>query len=361
MSIQFMMNESQYRNEATKILYASSFLKGSALEWMQSRFDNYAINSHSEREKKTQQIFHHFENFVVKLKKIFEDSKEETIIKRELFKLKQLSSVITYASQFQTLTYKLNWNENIFIARFLKELQKNVYTIMTFISQSKTLIETIIIVTRIDNRLYQIRTNNRYSGTQKSITSNAQKDNLMNLNANEIDKRKCYNCEKKNYITKRCKKSKSIQQLDTLKEYLDERIREHSWEKKTKAQVLKENEQKNNFEKDLKYERECVSLTIRIYRPLHSITSVIDRKTKRIKNKSAFDQRNFMLKLITTRYFLKAEQDIRYFKSAKNSEYTYETLKKHDETSDAYEFLKNFKNTNKIRESYKEVMRMNKI
>ena len=160
-----MMNESQYRNEAAKILYVFSFLKENALKWMQSRFDDYIINSHSKKKEKTQQIFYHFENFVVKLKRIFEDSKEEATIKRKLFKFKQLSSMITYASQFQTLIYKLNWDENMLITRFLKELRKNVYTIMTFINQSKTLIKTIIIITRINNKLYQIRTNNRNSET----------------------------------------------------------------------------------------------------------------------------------------------------------------------------------------------------
>ena len=114
------------------------------------------------------------------------------------------------------------------IARFLKELRKNVYTAMTLISQSKTLIKTITIATRINNRLYQARTNNRYSGTQKSITSSTQKDDFMNLDANEIDRRKCYNCEKKNHITKRCEKSKSIQQLDILEEDLDEEDKELS-------------------------------------------------------------------------------------------------------------------------------------
>ena len=87
MFIQFMMNESQYRNEAAKILYVFSFLKEIALKWMQSRLDDYAINFHSKKKEKIQQIFHHFEN-----------SKEKAITKRKLFKLKQLSSVITYAS-----------------------------------------------------------------------------------------------------------------------------------------------------------------------------------------------------------------------------------------------------------------------
>ena len=137
-----------------------------------------------EKKKKTQQIFYHFKNFVVKLKKIFENSKKKATTKRNLFKLKQLSSMIIYASEFQTLTYKINWHENILIARFLKRLRKNVYTVMTFINQSKTLIETIIIITRIDNRLYQVRTNNRNLETQKNITLNMQRDDSMNLNAN---------------------------------------------------------------------------------------------------------------------------------------------------------------------------------
>ena len=188
-----------------------------------------------------------------------------------------------------------------------------------------------------------------------------QKSDFMNLNAIEINRRKCYNYEKKNHITKRCKKSKSTQQLDTLKEYFDEKIREPSWEKKIRAQVLKENEQKNNFEEDLKYEKKCVSFTTRIYRSLHSMTLVIDKKTKRIKSRSTFDQKNFMFKFITTRYFLKAEQNMCYFKLEKNLEYIHKMLKKHDEISDACEFLKKFENTNEVREFYEEIMKMNEI
>ena len=55
---------------------------------MQSRLDDYVINLHSKKIKKTQQIFHHFENFVVKLKRIFKDSEEEVTTRKKLFKLK---------------------------------------------------------------------------------------------------------------------------------------------------------------------------------------------------------------------------------------------------------------------------------
>ena len=99
---------------------------------------------------------------------------------------------------------------------------------MTLISQSKTLTETIIIITRTDNRIYQVKTNNRCSETQKSITSNTQRNDSMNLNANEANRRKYYTCEKKSHMAKRSKKPKSIQQLDILKEDLDEENKEIS-------------------------------------------------------------------------------------------------------------------------------------
>ena len=44
----------------------------------------------------------------------------------------------------------------------------------------------------------------------------------MNLDTNEINRKKCYNCEKKNHIMKRYKNLKLIQQLDTLEEDLNE-------------------------------------------------------------------------------------------------------------------------------------------
>ena len=139
----------------------------------------------------------------------------------------------------------------------------------------------------------------------------------MNLDANEINRKKYYNCEKKNHITKRCKELKSTQQLDTLKKDLDEKNKKLFWKKETRAQVLKKTEQKNNFEEELRYERKYVSFITRIYRSLHSITFVIDTITEKINNRSMLDRENFIFKFIKMRYFSKAEQSMCYFTSKK--------------------------------------------
>ena len=91
------------------------------------------------------------------------------------------------------------------------------------------------------------------------------------------------------------------------------------------------------------------------------MTSVIDRKTERIKSRSRFDQRNFMFKFMKMRYFLKAEQSMYYFRSEKNLKYIYKEFKKHDKISNACKSLKKFKNTNEVHESYEKEIKMNNI
>ena len=91
------------------------------------------------------------------------------------------------------------------------------------------------------------------------------------------------------------------------------------------------------------------------------MTFVIDKKAERIKNRSTFDERNFMFKFIKTRYFLKAEQNMCYLKSKKDSEYIQKEIKEHDEPNDVCESLKKFKNTNEIHKSYKKEIKMNDI
>ena len=91
------------------------------------------------------------------------------------------------------------------------------------------------------------------------------------------------------------------------------------------------------------------------------MTSVIDKKTKRIDGRSALDQKNFILKFIKTRYSLKAEQNMYYLISKKNSEYTHKELKKHNKINNACESLKKFRNTNKIYKSCEKTINMNEI
>ena len=91
------------------------------------------------------------------------------------------------------------------------------------------------------------------------------------------------------------------------------------------------------------------------------MTFVIDRKTERINNKSTLNQRNFMLKSIKTKYFLKTRQNMCYFILEKNSKYIHKELKEYDETSDACEFLKKFKNTSEVHKSCEKVKNINEI
>ena len=91
------------------------------------------------------------------------------------------------------------------------------------------------------------------------------------------------------------------------------------------------------------------------------MTFVIDKKTKKINNRSTFDRENFMLKFIKTRYFLKKEQNMCHLTLEKNLKYIYKELKKYNETNDVCESLKKFDNTNEIYKFYERATEMNEI
>lgn len=105
----------------------------------------------------------------------------------------------------------------MFIARFLKKLKRNVYIIITIVEQLQILSKTINIAIRINNRMYQVKTNIKNSRYTMNITSRTYKENSINLNASESNRKKCFNYEKKNHIAKRCKENRKLQQhLDIL-------------------------------------------------------------------------------------------------------------------------------------------------
>lgn len=61
-------------------------------------------------------------------------------------------------------------------------------------------------------------------------------------------------------------------------------------------QILKEKEIKDADNESLKYEREYIFFTTRIYRSLHNKTFVIDEKTEKVNDRSTLDRKKSMLK-----------------------------------------------------------------
>ena len=152
MNVYFMLHANQFFSEAFKILFTTFYLEKTVLDWVQSRVKDYLINSKSKRKNETSQIFYNFNNMIVVIKEAFEDNDEDKMNERKLLILRQQKSMTIYAVQFRTLIYKTDWKDSALKVHFYKELSDRVKNAMMIIKESRTLADTIKLVTRIDIR-----------------------------------------------------------------------------------------------------------------------------------------------------------------------------------------------------------------
>ena len=71
-------------------------------------------------------MFKDYTNFEEKLKKLFGGIDEERLAERRLYQLKQTESVSKYYAEFRKVTVRLNWDDEILIFYFERELKREL-------------------------------------------------------------------------------------------------------------------------------------------------------------------------------------------------------------------------------------------
>lgn len=89
MSVYFILHTYQFLNEAVKVLFATSYLGGAALNWVQPRIEDYLSNPENEREEEIKQIFYNFNNLITVIKEAFGDNDKDRVTERRLIVLRQ--------------------------------------------------------------------------------------------------------------------------------------------------------------------------------------------------------------------------------------------------------------------------------
>ena len=155
MSVYFILHTYQFPNEAVKVLFATLYLGGAALNWVQPRIEDYLSNPDNKREEETKQIFYNFNNLITVIKEAFGDNNEDRVTERRLIVLRQQKSVATYTTQFRTLAYKTDWENSALKAHFYKGLNRRVKEAIVAIKNPDSLAELIKLAIRIDTRQYE--------------------------------------------------------------------------------------------------------------------------------------------------------------------------------------------------------------
>ena len=216
MSVYFMLHANQFLRKAFKVLFATFYLEETVLDWVQLRVKDYLINSKSEKESETFQIFHNFSNMVLVIKETFENNDEDRMNERRLLILRQQKSVTIYAAQFRTLIYKTDWKDSALKAHFYKKFSDRVKNAMMIIEESKILADTIELVTRINTRQYERyidkQLNNKTEFVKKQLRGGSMKLDVIETKESRI--KVCYLCEKTEHVKRNCSFKKTTEIIE---------------------------------------------------------------------------------------------------------------------------------------------------
>lgn len=153
----FGFNEAQFPTDQSKILYATSYLRKGAFDWMEGYATDFLRNKDDPHEmaQGTREIFASYTEFVRRVKRTFGDIDEERTAERHLQGLTQKTSVGNYAAEFQQYAVRTEWNDEALVAQFYRGLKDRVKDDIARGERPATLAGMITAAIRIDGRQFE--------------------------------------------------------------------------------------------------------------------------------------------------------------------------------------------------------------
>ncbi|KAB2573749.1 Mammalian retrotransposon derived protein [Lasiodiplodia theobromae] len=98
-------NQAQFDNDAEAVLFASTYLRGTAEAWIKPYLRDQLANeaTPAERRPKTKEIFNTYQGFATNLRTTFTNRDEVRKAASDIWTVKQLESVATYSTKFHQL------------------------------------------------------------------------------------------------------------------------------------------------------------------------------------------------------------------------------------------------------------------
>jgi hypothetical protein len=161
----YRFNPDKFTTNDAMSLWASSYLRGEALKWIEPFLSDYFEKSQnpSMMMSTTMVIFGSFEGFRSEIRRVFGDIDVVRTAERKLFNLRQNGSVINYATEFRKYGNVTNWGAEALLSHYQRGLKDNIKRELYRrdpIDNMNDLIEETI---RIDNRDYEFRREMRFS------------------------------------------------------------------------------------------------------------------------------------------------------------------------------------------------------
>jgi hypothetical protein len=155
------MNPLSFGSQEQIVLWAVSYLTGTAYDWISTHLKDYLAYSHDKREDETNAIFDSHDEYVSQLTRMFGNTDEEIRAERDIQSCKQLTSVTEYTGRFELLAGKVDWEDKPLRALYYKGLKEEVKDDIVRGGRPQTLTEMKDKAIEIDTRLYERRMERR--------------------------------------------------------------------------------------------------------------------------------------------------------------------------------------------------------
>ena len=168
MDMHIDVNNNVLRTQASRVIFVSTYLRDRAFEWFEPILREYYNKARDNWGNITKEVFSDtdgYEKFRSHLNKTFGDVDATRTAERKLRHLRQTTSAVAYASEFQQITSHLDWDEEAYVAIFEDGLREEVKDELVRVDRPTDLSRMIELAVKIDNRLYERR--RERDGTRK--------------------------------------------------------------------------------------------------------------------------------------------------------------------------------------------------
>lgn len=150
MELKFLAEPSNFTNDATKVVYAISYLKGPAYQWVIPHQREGLLLA-----------FPTYSTFQRKLKQAFGDVNEQATAERELLALRQRGPCSYYTTEFLRISSSLDWGTAALRSHYRMGLSDEVKDQLIHVDMGETLSDLSIAAENIDARIYERRQEKR--------------------------------------------------------------------------------------------------------------------------------------------------------------------------------------------------------
>jgi hypothetical protein len=160
----FTFNKDKFSDSTEQSLWATSYLRGEALVWIQPFLRDYFNHKDNldQAMKTTQTIFAGFGGFKREIRRMYGDIDATQTAIRKLLNLKQTGSAMTYATEFQRYGNETGWDARALMEMFQRGLKDHLREEMARQGlRYRDMVSMIEGVTLLDNRLHEFRQNRR--------------------------------------------------------------------------------------------------------------------------------------------------------------------------------------------------------